>query len=74
MATKECINCDAKIGDTETKCPACGVEIAELESEVGAVDRALKILEKRKKQAAPPEPEPTPEPKKKKSFLHNLSK
>lgn len=83
MATKICPNCDATIGETETKCPACAVELEELENEIGAVSRALGILEKRKKSSAgpgptptptpTPAPTPTPEPKAKKSIFSNLA-
>jgi hypothetical protein len=50
--TKECINCDAVIGATETKCPKCGAELAEMEETVSAIEKAQAILDKRKVKAA----------------------
>jgi uncharacterized C2H2 Zn-finger protein len=49
MATKKCEVCEADIGETEVKCPKCGVEFSELEETVTAVERANQILEKRRK-------------------------
>lgn len=63
MATKICDACDAVVGETETKCPKCGVEFSELDETVTAVERALSVSEKRKKRLAPaPVPTPQPEP------------
>jgi RNA polymerase subunit RPABC4/transcription elongation factor Spt4 len=54
---KKCIDCDAVIGDTDTICPACGVDQEEVEMTVKAVERANRIIAKRT-----PKPEPQPEP------------
>ena len=54
--TKKCEACDVVIGKTETKCPACGVDLEELEEAVKVVERANAIIEKRKKAALPPAP------------------
>lgn len=77
--TKVCEVCDQEIGATETKCPKCGTEFEELESEVGAVSRCLTVIEKRKareaKAAAEKEArEHPPALPKKKSFLASLNR
>jgi len=64
--TKICDNCDKEIGQSETACPACGADQAELDELADAVERGTAILEKRKKRAtppAPPAPAPAPQPK-----------
>ena len=54
--TKVCDNCDAEIGVSETKCPKCGTELAELDEIASAVERGQAILDKRRKRNAPPAP------------------
>jgi hypothetical protein len=51
--TKQCEVCDATIAESETNCPSCGTDLAELEENVKAVESAQTVLEKRKKKAAP---------------------
>jgi uncharacterized C2H2 Zn-finger protein len=53
MATKICEACDKEIGESETKCPACGVDFEELADTVTTVERAQAILEKRRKKNEP---------------------
>lgn len=78
--TKTCEVCEATVGKTEVKCPACGVEFEALEEEVGIVTRAMTVAEKRRKaKEATPEPAPTPQPQpitdepKKKSIFRSLA-
>ena len=74
--TKTCEVCEAKVGVTEIKCPACGVEFEALEEEVGIVMRAMTVAEKRRKakEATDTPPMPTPEsPKKKTSIFRSIS-
>jgi RNA polymerase subunit RPABC4/transcription elongation factor Spt4 len=55
--TKQCPKCDAVIATTETKCPACGVDLEELENAIATVEAAQAVIEKRRKatpQIAPP--------------------
>jgi hypothetical protein len=59
--TKVCDACDKEIGESETTCPACKADLAELDETTNAVERALSVIEKRKKRATPP-PEPNPQP------------
>lgn len=54
--TKKCEACDATIGKTETKCPACSVDLEELEESIKVIERANAVIEKRKKAALPPAP------------------
>lgn len=62
--TKVCESCDKEIGASETVCPACGVDFAELEETVTAVDRATAVLAKRKAKETPaPAPAPVAQPK-----------
>ena len=81
METRTCPNpdCDAaQIATTETLCPACGVNIAEMDEQIAAVDRAHRALvkkrkaEKAKRDAENPPAPPAPAPAPKKSFLSNL--
>lgn len=58
--TKICDGCDKEIGVSETKCPACGVEFAELDETVTAVERAQAVIEKRRKRAEAAAAPPTP--------------
>lgn len=69
--TKECPNCDAKIASSEVKCPACGVNIEELEDAVTTVETAQKVIEKRRAKNAPAAP-PEQQPEKKSSKLLSL--
>lgn len=78
MSTKTCELCDATIGETDKECPACGADLEAVNEQVEAVERANKILEKRKAKAAPPvpptpTPQPQPEPKKKQSVFSKLA-
>lgn len=76
--TKECPNCNVKVGKDEKICPSCKVDFDELEDAVTTVDRANKILEKRRTPPAPPAPEvpPTPvhQPPAKRNVLTSLGK
>ena len=67
--TKKCEHCDAEIGATETSCPKCGVNFEELEEVISTLDKANKVLEKRRKAAQPPEPPAPPAPAKKKTGI-----
>ena len=62
--TKVCDNCDAEIGVSETKCPKCGTELAELDEIASAVERGQSILEKRRKRNTPPVAAPAESPRK----------
>lgn len=66
MPEKICEVCNAKIGETDTVCPACGADLETLEQEIESVVRATKVIEKRRKAAEPPQPPPPPAPPKKK--------
>lgn len=68
--TKKCEVCEAEIGSTETVCPACKADFAELEAEVQVVTRAQTVLAKRKAKEVPPTPvvAPTSTPAKKSIF------
>src|SRR5260221_374375 len=73
--TKKCIECDQEIGKSETTCPKCGADLAELEQEMEVVSRANRLLEKRKAQATPTPITETPTaPKKKTSIFSSLGK
>jgi len=85
MATKECLDCEAKIGATEKVCPACGADLEALEEAVTAVEKANKIIARRKAQEGPPKCEHSkdktkcevctpPAPAKKKSIFGALTK
>lgn len=74
MPTKVCLSCEKEIGESEKDCPACGVNLEELEDAVATVEKAQAILDKRRKPITPPVPEPTPEPAKKTSRLVSLGK
>lgn len=74
MATKQCEACDAKIGENEKVCPACSADLESLEQTVSEVDRANKILAKRKAKETPPTPENQPETKKQGFFSALASK
>lgn len=72
--TKKCEYCDETIGKSETKCPKCGTDFEALEEDVKAIERANKVIEKRKAKDAPPEPKPTEKTKGRFGGLRNLSK
>jgi len=61
--TTKCENCDAIIAKDEKKCPACGINLEELEQSLKDLETLEKIREKRKKKTEPP-----PQPKKKGLF------
>ena len=46
--TKSCEVCDTTIAETETKCPSCGADLAELEENVKVVSAANTVIAKRK--------------------------
>ena len=71
MATKECPNCEQEIGESETTCPRCQVNISDLEDEISVVDRAQKVIERRKAKEAAPVPTPTA---KKRTIFRSLAK
>lgn len=71
--TKKCEVCEQEIGSNEEVCPKCGTDFKALEEEIGVIQRAHSVIEKRKKAATPPEPEPAPAPKKKRSIFTSLS-
>lgn len=64
-ATKKCDGCDATIAKDEKKCPACGLDLEELDNNLAQLEQLEKVREKRRKAA---NPEPAPAPKKKKLF------
>lgn len=49
--TKICDECGAEIGVKEDTCPKCGSVLKEIDELAGAVERGLKILERRKARA-----------------------
>lgn len=68
--TINCPECDVTIGKDEKECPSCHVNIEELEEAISTVERANKVIEKRKRASVPPPPEtPEPEAPKKKSSI-----
>lgn len=70
--TKECPSCDKEIGNSETKCPACGIEIEELENAIATVSKAQEVIDKRKKKSIPPETAPITELSTKKSIFTSM--
>ena len=56
--TKICDNCYAEVGKSETVCPKCGTNFAELDELVNTIEQGNAISEKRKKRNAPPAPVP----------------
>ena len=73
MPAKECPVCEAKIGETDTTCPACGTDLETLQQEIESVERVNKVLENRKKKETPPAPAPQPQPEKKLSIFAKLA-
>lgn len=72
--TKVCPLCDATIGKTDATCPSCNEEIENVDEEAKVVERANKLLEKRRLKANPPTPPvPQPQPKKKTSIFQSLA-
>lgn len=69
--TKKCEACDAEVGVSETKCPACNVVFEDLEQEVKVVTRAQEVAAKRKAKETPP---PPPAPEKKASIFNSLGR
>ena len=60
--TKICDECGAEIGVKEETCPKCGSLLKEIDELAGAVERGLKILERRKARAdAAEKTKPQPE-------------
>lgn len=53
--TKKCENCDAVIAKDEKVCPACKLDLEELEDRIKEQDTIEKIREKRRAAAGPPE-------------------
>lgn len=76
METKECPNCNVKVGKSEVTCPSCKVNFEELEDAVTTVERAQKIIEKRKPAppAPPTPPPPTNQPEAKRNVFTSLGK
>ena len=74
--TKKCIDCDTECGETEDKCPKCGLVFKEADEEMGVVEKTLKRLAKKRKATPPTPPIPTPEPApvKKKSIFSSLNR
>lgn len=68
METKKCLECEQEIAVTEKKCPKCGADLETLEQEVAVVERAQKLLEKKRKRETPPEPPAPPVPEKSSIF------
>lgn len=68
--TKECINCDAKIGKDEKVCPACTEDQELMEESVKTVEKVNAILAKRKAKEIPA---PAPQPEKKISVFRKLA-
>jgi hypothetical protein len=58
--TKKCLDCDTECGENEKECPKCKAVFEEVEQEMGVVERSLKRLAKKKKQAAVAAPTATP--------------
>lgn len=75
MAAKTCDNCETVIGETDAKCPKCGVDIAELTEDMDALERTQTALERRRKRNTPaPEPKTEDQPPARKgSFLRNIA-
>jgi uncharacterized C2H2 Zn-finger protein len=72
--TKKCIDCDTECGETEEKCPKCGLVFKEADEEMGVVEKTLKRLAKKRK-ATPPAPVvPPATPPKKKSIFSSLNR
>jgi hypothetical protein len=61
--TKTCENCDAVIAKDEKICPACKIDLENLEASLTELERLEKIRDKRKKKTTPPVPETTPQRK-----------
>lgn len=61
--TKQCEHCETTIAESETKCPSCGCDLAELEENIKAITQANAVIAKRKAKETPT-PAPTPEPAK----------
>lgn len=64
MATKQCPECDIELGESEIKCPKCGIDLEQFSEEtINNTQRALNIIRKReeknKPQPAPSEHKPT---------------
>jgi hypothetical protein len=72
MPAKECPVCEAKIGETDQTCPACGTDLETLQQEIESVERVNKVLENRKKKEVPA-PAPQPQPEKKLSIFAKLA-
>ena len=70
--TKKCIDCDTECGDSEEKCPRCGLVFKEADEEMGVVEKTLKRLAKKRK-AIPPTPSPN-EPPKRRSIFSSLNR
>lgn len=72
--TKKCEACGQEIGVSEEKCPKCGVEFSILDEEITVIDRALKILDARRKAATPPaaDPQSQLQPQPRKSIFRSL--
>lgn len=72
MSAKECPVCEAKIGETDTTCPACGTDLETLTEEIASVERVNKVLENRRKKETPA-PAPQPQPEKKLTIFQRLA-
>lgn len=72
MEKKNCIECGQEIAASEKKCPACSADLETLEQEVEVVERAQKLIEKKKARETPPPPSPETTPAKKKSIFASL--
>lgn len=58
--TRDCPNCEAVIGVSETKCPSCQVDLAEFEDAMTATEKINNALERKRKKAEPPVPAAQP--------------
>lgn len=61
--TRECPNCEATVGTSESKCPACGIDFAEFEDAMTATENINKAIERKRKKETPPDPPPVAQPK-----------